>query len=83
MYDACGPEIVCGYPRGMALLPVASLCLSFSQACRAKAGEPRCSPRHLHLKPVDVPIDVFEGPREAGVTSLCAQPVLKCRLPSP
>lgn len=44
------------------LLVVAGLCLAFSPASRTKAGEPRCSPRHLHLKPVDVPMDVFEVP---------------------
>lgn len=60
-YPACGSGIVCRYPRGMALLAVVGLCLFPTPTSRTKAGEPGSSPGHFHLKPVDVPTDIFEA----------------------
>ena len=71
-YPACGSGIVCRYPRGMALLVVAGLCLSFPQPPGLKLASPGAA-SHLYLNPGDVPIDVSEGPREAGSPARAAR----------
>lgn len=61
----------CRCLRGMTLLVVADLYLPSSEPPELKQVS-LVHPGHLHLKPVDIPVDVFEATSpEASLTGLC------------